>query len=94
MTSVICPVLRLPASIPLDGARYMRDVHHGGEMLCRLVAYHSCAQIEADERGLADLLRAELISPRPALADALTYCDMFSLLSYRVAISSGARRGL
>jgi hypothetical protein len=45
-------------------------------MLCRLVAHHSCAVIEADERGLADLLRCEFDpAPRP-LADALTFCDM------------------
>ncbi len=28
-------------------------------MLCRLVAHHSCAIIEAGERGLADALRYE-----------------------------------
>jgi HD domain len=58
---------------PLDGARYLRDVHRAEEMLCRLVAYHSCAHIEADERGLSEPLRAEFAPPPP---DALTYCDM------------------
>ena len=43
----------------LDGARYLRDVQHADPMLCRLVAHHSCAVIEAEERGLADLLRRE-----------------------------------
>jgi hypothetical protein len=60
----------------LDGARYLRAAHRAEPMLCRLVAHHSCAVIEADERGLADLLRCEFDpAPRP-LADALTFCDM------------------
>jgi hypothetical protein len=60
----------------LDGARYLRDVQHADPVLCRLVAHHSCAIIEAEERGLADLLRREFDpAPRP-LADALTFCDM------------------
>ena len=44
----------------LDGARYLRDVQHAEPLLCRLVAHHSCAVIEAEERGLADLLSREL----------------------------------
>jgi hypothetical protein len=60
----------------LDGARYLRDVQHAPPMLCRLVAHHSCAVIEAEERDLADVLRREFEpSPQP-LADALTFCDM------------------
>jgi HD superfamily phosphodiesterase len=43
----------------LDGARYLRDAEHADAMLCRLVAHHSCAIIEAGERGLADALRYE-----------------------------------
>ncbi len=46
----------------LDGARYLRDVQHAEPLLCRLVAHHSCAVIEAPP-------------PQP-LADALTFCDM------------------
>ena len=60
----------------LDGARYLRDVQHADPMLCRLVAHHSCAVIEADERGLADVLRREYAPPPRPLADALTFCDM------------------
>ena len=60
----------------LDGARYLRDVQHAEPMLCRLVAHHSCAVIEADERGLADLLRREFAPAPQSLADALTFCDM------------------
>jgi HD superfamily phosphodiesterase len=60
----------------LDGARYLRDVHHAGPLLCRLVAYHSCAIIEAEERGLAGLLSREFDPAPQPLADALTFCDM------------------
>lgn len=61
---------------PLDGARFLRDVHHADEMLCRLVAHHSCAVIEAEERGLRDVLLREFSRPPNDLAEALTYCDM------------------
>ena len=44
---------------PLDGARYLRDVALADPVLCSLVAHHSCAVIEAEERGLADELRRE-----------------------------------
>ena len=60
----------------LDGAHYLRDVQHADPMLCRLVAHHSCAVIEAEERGLADALIREFILPPQPLADALTFCDM------------------
>jgi HD domain len=60
----------------LDGARYLRDVHHADPVLCCLVAHHSCAVIEAEERGLADLLRRGFDPAPPQLADALTFCDM------------------
>lgn len=61
---------------PLDGARYLRDVARADPLLCRLVAHHSGALIEAGERGLgADLAREFRPAPRD-LADALTYCDM------------------
>jgi len=61
---------------PLDGARYLRDVEHADPMLCRLVANHSCAILEAEERGLADILSTEFPSPDTKLNDALAYCDM------------------
>jgi hypothetical protein len=61
---------------PLDGARYLRDVEHADSRLCRLVANHSCAILEAEERGLADDLSSEFPSPEPKLNDALAYCDM------------------
>jgi hypothetical protein len=61
---------------PLDGARYLRDVERADDPLCRLVAHHSGAMVEAAERGLADELVREFKPVRPDLADALSYCDM------------------
>ncbi len=60
----------------LDGARYLRDVVGAEDRLCALVAYHSCAHIEARNRGLADELAAEFTPVGELLADALTFCDM------------------
>jgi putative nucleotidyltransferase with HDIG domain len=60
----------------LDGARYLRDAQHADAMLCRLVAHHSCAIIEAGERGLADILSSEFDPAPYALSSVLTCCDM------------------
>ena len=60
----------------LDGARYLRDAVHAGPMLCRLVAHHSCAVLEAEERGLATAMTREFPPPPQHLADALTFSDM------------------
>lgn len=62
---------------PLDGARFLRDAHGADERLVRLVANHSFALLEAEERGR----RKELESEFPLLADqrlvdALVWCDM------------------
>jgi hypothetical protein len=59
----------------LDGARYLRSVG-ADSRLCSLVAHHSCADIEARNRGLADVLAAEFEPVSGVLADALTFCDM------------------
>jgi hypothetical protein len=61
---------------PLDGARYLRDVANADDILCRLVAGHSCAIIEAEQRGLADQLSSEFPPAKEPLRNALTYCDM------------------
>lgn len=61
---------------PLDGARYLRDVAGAEPLLCRMVAHHSCALIEAEERGLATDLVHEFRPPPRDLAEALIYCDM------------------
>ena len=60
----------------LDGARYLRDTQHADATLCRLVAHHSCAIIEAGERGLADILSSEFDPAPDVLASVLTCCDM------------------
>jgi hypothetical protein len=60
---------------PLDGARYLRQFEIDDQVVS-LVAYHSCAQIEAEVRGLGATLAAEFIPGDPLLADALLFCDM------------------
>jgi putative nucleotidyltransferase with HDIG domain len=70
------PGLAVTGLHALDGARYLRDVQHADAMLCRLVAHHSCAIVEAEERGLADVLRREFEPAPHVLSAVLTYCDM------------------
>ena len=53
----------------LDGAQ------HSDALLCWLVAHHSCAIIEASERGLADVLSDEFEPSPYVLSSVLTYCD-------------------
>ena len=60
----------------LDGARYLRDSQQADALLCRLVAHHSCAIIEAGERGLAGVLNSEFDPAPDLLASVLTCCDM------------------
>jgi putative nucleotidyltransferase with HDIG domain len=61
---------------PLDGARHLRDAQQADAMLDRLVAHHSFAIIEAEERGLSGILLREFPLPPYDLAEALTYCDI------------------
>jgi hypothetical protein len=61
---------------PLDGARYLDVFPQASDVLRRLVAHHSCAIIEAAERGLGDQLSREFGPVGGELADALIYCDM------------------
>ncbi|WP_030813400.1 HD domain-containing protein [Streptomyces sp. NRRL S-337] len=62
---------------PLDGARFLRDEHGADERLVRLVANHSFALLEAEERGLREPLEGEFpLLEEPLLVDALVYCDM------------------
>jgi HD superfamily phosphodiesterase len=60
----------------LDGARYLRDVEHADDLICRLVAHHSYAFIEARNRGLNEDLAAEFAPVEGMLSDAITYADM------------------
>jgi hypothetical protein len=63
---------------PLDGARYLRDQGFGDRRLWTLVAHHTCALVEAQERGLADVLAVEfpIGDVAPFAVAALTFCDM------------------
>ena len=71
------PRLAVTGFHPLDGARFLRDEHQAEERLCRLVANHSFALLEAEERGLLEILEAEFPVPKDQLlVDALVYCDM------------------
>ncbi|HWI01692.1 MAG TPA: HD domain-containing protein [Propionibacteriaceae bacterium] len=58
---------------PVDGARFLRT--HGQERLARLVAHHSGARFEAEERGLVDELAAFPVEDGPVM-DALIFADM------------------
>ena len=70
------PSLVNSGSHALDGARHLRDLVHADERLCRLVANHTYAIIEARHRGLAAELAAEFPIVDGLVADALVYCDM------------------
>ena len=69
------PGLAVSGLHALDGARYLREAGHADAMVCRLLAHHSCAIIEAGERGLADVLTREFEPAPDALSSALTYCE-------------------
>jgi hypothetical protein len=58
---------------PVDGARFLRS--HGQERLASLVAPHSGARFEAEERGLVEELAAFPVEDGPVM-DALTFADM------------------
>lgn len=71
------PRLGLTGFHPLDGARFLRDIHQADERLVRLVANHSFALLEADERALRAVLQAEFpLLNDQFLVDALVWCDM------------------
>ncbi|MFI8211892.1 HD domain-containing protein [Streptomyces werraensis] len=70
------PAIATTGFHPLDGARFLRDQERADERVVRLVAHHSCALLEAEERGLRQELEDEFQLERPDLVDALLYCDM------------------
>jgi putative nucleotidyltransferase with HDIG domain len=59
----------------LDGARYLRVLGVDNRVVC-LVAHHSCAAVEAAERGLGGALEAEFSYEESEISDALCYADM------------------
>ncbi|MER8104203.1 HD domain-containing protein [Kitasatospora sp. NPDC094016] len=71
------PRLALTGFHPLDGARFLRDEHGADTRLVRLVANHSLALLEAEERGLREALEWEFpMLADQVLVDALIFCDM------------------
>ena len=58
----------------LDGARYLQSLGVDAHVV-NLVAHHSCAAIEAQEREF-DKALAEFSMGSPALIDGLIFCDM------------------
>ncbi|MFU8873017.1 HD domain-containing protein [Micromonospora sp. SL4-19] len=59
----------------LDGGRWLRREHFD-ERIAALVAHHSCAWLEAEERGLDAALSDEFSREESAVADALCFSDM------------------
>lgn len=59
---------------PLDGARYLRRTGWA-DAVCTLVANHSCAGVEAVERGLGDDLSREFRDEPSVERDALWTAD-------------------
>jgi putative nucleotidyltransferase with HDIG domain len=57
----------------VDGARFLRA--QGQERLARLVAHHSGARFEAEERDLVEQLAAFPVEDGPVM-DGLTFADM------------------
>lgn len=60
---------------PLDGARWLRRIGFD-ERVTALVAHHSCALVEADERGLRHELASEFSEEISPTRDLLWFCDM------------------
>ncbi|WP_406316591.1 HD domain-containing protein [Streptomyces sp. NBC_00118] len=70
------PAIATTGFHPLDGARFLRGQEGADDRVVCLVAHHSCALLEAEERGLRGDLEAEFELERPDLVDAMLYCDM------------------
>lgn len=68
------PALRATGLHQLDGARYLTEAGYP-ERLCSLVAHHSAAMFEAEERGLLAALN-EWPREETAVSDALWTADM------------------
>jgi hypothetical protein len=59
----------------LDGGRWLRRERFD-ERIAALVAHHSCAWLEAEERGLGEVLAAEFPREETPVTDALCFSDM------------------
>ena len=69
------PRLAVTGFHPLDGARWLRQ-RGVDERIVALVAHHSCAHLEAAERGLSSELSTEFPREEGIVADTLWYADM------------------
>ena len=69
------PALATSGFHPLDGARFLKAVGCD-ERLVNLVANHTCAEVEAELRGLGDQLRSEFPKDLSLPHDELCFCDM------------------
>lgn len=79
--------LRRTGMHALDGAIHLRTLHAPGHLVS-LVAYHTGAEYEADERGYADELAA-FDRPNQDLLDALTLADLsVNPVGERVSVSA------
>lgn len=68
------PSLAITGFHPLDGARFLTDSGEAPEVT-GLVAHHSGAAFEAEERGLAEVM-AEWAEPDPDDLDLLNFLDL------------------
>jgi hypothetical protein len=73
MTWATLPSLNRLGFHAVDGARFVRA--QGQQRLARLVAHHSGARFEAEERGLVEELAA-FPAEDGSVMDALTFADM------------------
>ncbi|MGH8793646.1 MAG: HD domain-containing protein [Stackebrandtia sp.] len=69
------PELATTGFHPLDGARWLRAEGWDERIAC-LVAHHTCATMEAEERGLTLTLESEFHDEGSRLTDFLLYADM------------------
>ena len=70
------PALRVTGLHSLDGARWLRGLGVD-RRVCNLVAHHSSARFEAEERGLLAELEEFDLEPGPVM-DGLVFADMTS----------------
>jgi hypothetical protein len=68
------PEVAITGFHPLDGARYLKSIGIDDQVV-NLVAHHSCARLEAEERGLAADLTEFAPGPEE-LTEFLIFCDM------------------
>jgi len=68
------PAVKVTGLHPLDGARYLRE-HGWSDDVVRLVAHHTGAVVEAEERGLGAELR-RFSEPDGTALDALCLADL------------------